>query len=354
MNSIQFEHEPRHILVTGGAGFIGSHVVRQLRQRWPDALIRVLHQPRENLANLQDLFGLELIPGDITSTNDMRSATMGCDVVFHLAAIYAFWLPDMSVMHRVNVEGTRTVLQAALEAGVRRVVYTSSAVCFAGHGDQVRATESSPFAMQISPYAVSKHHAHQVALEFVARGLNVVLVCPVAPVGPGDIAPTPTGRMIIDMFKYPLPLSPVSEMNVIDVRDCAKGHLLALTHGRCGESYLLAGENYTYHDLLRRAMRLCGQRKPIITLPLSVLRPASRVLLFTTRFTRRAPVLTPVEVELTRMGLVCDGRKAREELGLAVRPIESTLSDALAWFASQGHLSNVSVSRRALQLAEGI
>lgn len=337
---------PNRILLTGGAGFIGSNVVRTLRERYPQTRLRVLHLPKENLFNLQGMNDIELMAGDITNAADVERAVNGCDVVFHLAAIYAFWLPDMSVMHRVNVDGTHLVLEECRKQKVRRVVYTSSAVCFSGQSLDIRSDERSPFSMGFQEYAVSKHDSHLVAQDYARQGLDVVIVCPVAPMGPGDVSPTPTGRMITDIFTLPVPLAVKSEINIIDVRDCAMGHVLALEQGKSGESYILGGENYTYADMLRRVLRLCGIRRRVLELPASAMLPVARLMVLATRFTKRPPMVTPTEVEASKRGLVCDASKARRELGLTVRPLEETLRDALAWFVANGYIDTPAVLKR--------
>lgn len=340
---------PRQILLTGGAGFIGSNVVKILRQRYPQAKLRVLHLAKENLLNLSGLDDIELMAGDVTQAVDVERAVAGCDVVFHLAAIYAFWLPDMALMQRVNVDGTRLVLAECLKQQVKRVVYTSSAVCFAGQSLDVVSTEQSPFAMGDQVYARSKHDSHLVAEEFARQGLDVVIVCPVVPIGPGDVGPTPSGRMITDIFSLPVPLAIRSELNLIDVRDCAMGHVLALEKGRTGESYLLGGENYTYADMLRRVLRICGIRRRVWELPPETLRPLAHAMVFATRFTKKPPLLTPTEIDAAKRGLVCDAGKARRELGLTVRPLEETLRDALAWFVANGYITAADVVSRFQQ-----
>lgn len=337
---------PQQILLTGGAGFIGSNVVKVLMDRYPQARLRVLHLPRENLLNLKGLEGIELMAGDITNAADVQRAVSGCDVVFHLAAIYAFWLPDMSAMQRVNVDGTRLLLQECMDQGVKRVVYTSSAVCFSGQGLDVVSDERSPFSMGDMIYATSKHDSHRVAEEFARKGLDVTIVCPVMPLGPGDVGPTPSGRMITDIFTLPIPLAPRSEMNIIDVRDCAMGHVLALEKGRTGESYILGGENYTYADMLRRVLRICGMHRHVWEFPPEALRPLAVAMTAAARFTKKPPLMTPTEVDMAKNGLVCDAGKARRELGLTVRPLEQTLRDALAWFSANGYIQEPEVVQR--------
>jgi len=337
---------PARILLTGGAGFIGSNVVRILRERYPQTQLRVLHLPRENLLNLEGLDDVERMAGDITRPDDCARAVAGCEVVFHLAAIYALWLPDMSVMQRVNVDGTRNLLNACRDAGVRRVVYTSSAVCFCGQGLAIESDERSAFSYQGHAYSVSKWESHQVAEAFARQGLDVVIVCPVAPLGPGDVGPTPTGRMITDIFSLPLPLAVTSRLNFVDVRDCAMGHVLALERGRSGESYILGGENYTYRELLQRVLRLCGLNTRVYELPATLLYPLAHGLQAWAGLSGKAPLLTPAEVDQARKGLVCSAAKARRELGLAVRPLDDTLRDALAWFVRHGYITDARVVAR--------
>lgn len=337
---------PQQILVTGGAGFVGASVVKLLRERYPQATVRVLHLPRENLTNLDGVAGIELMPGDITRRADMDAAVAGCDVVFHLAAIYAVWLPDMSLIQTVNVNGTRTVLEACQRHGVKRVVHTSSAVCYCGHGIDTVCDETSPFAMHGHAYAESKIASHKVAEEFAKKGLDVVIVNPVGPFGPGDVTPTPTGRIITEIFNTPLPTALKTKMNLIDVRDAAMGHILALEKGRTGESYLLGGENYTHVDVVTRVLALAGVKRKVWEVNPSLLMPMAMVMKFVAGFTRKAPFMTPSDLSQAGGGLVCTAEKARRELGLVTRPLDDTLRDALSWFVQHGHITDKRVVAR--------
>lgn len=332
--------DPRQILVTGGAGFIGSHVVKTLRTRYPQAKLRVLHLPKENLFNLRDVDGVELMAGDVTRQADVVRAVAGCDVVFHLAAIYALWLPDLSMMDRVNVEGTRRVLQACLEAGVKRVVHTSSIAVFAGQGAGNSATEASPFRFWESAYCRSKYDSHVLARQYVKLGLDVVIVCPAMPIGPGDVGPTPTGRIITEAFKSPFLIAMDTGPGCyIDVRDCAMGHVLALEKGRTGESYILGGQNYDHHEIMMRLALMTGMNKRIVPMSLRALKPLTVLATWLAdHVTHKAPFFTPVEVEVTRKGLKCDASKARQELGLVVRPVDLSIRDAVKWFAENGYI----------------
>lgn len=334
---------PQQVLITGGAGFIGSSVVKALRLRYPEARLRVLHLPKENLLNLKGVDGIELMPGDLTRPLDVERAVAGCDVVFHLAAVYALWLPDMALLDRVNVDGSRLVFEACLNAGVRRVVYTSSFAVFAGQGLDTACTERSPFALSLSHYSRTKYESHRLAEAYARKGLDVVIVNPTCPVGPGDVGPTPTGRIITDMFKTPVAMAMHTESNYVDVRDCALGHLLALEKGRTGESYILGGENYTHHDIVRRCLRITGIKRRIVTVAPDALKPMAYLMVAMANLTKKPPLTTPVELEITKLGLVADASKARRELGLHVRPIEETLADAISWFVANGYITEPAV-----------
>jgi dihydroflavonol-4-reductase len=334
---------PQQILVTGGAGFIGSNVVKLLRRRYPEARVRVLHLPKENLLNLNGVQGLELVAGDLLNPQDIKRAVAGCDVVFHLAAIYALWLPDMGLMDRVNVDGSRLVLEECLQQGVKRVVYTSSFAVFAGQGLDTACNERSTFALANSHYSRTKYESHKLAERYARKGLDVVIVCPAAPVGPGDVGPTPTGKIITELFRTPVAIALATEANYVDVRDCAMGHVLALEKGRTGESYILGGENYTHEDIVRRALRITGLHRPLIVLPPDALKPAAWLLTALAGITKKAPFTTPVELDITKKGLIADASKARHELGMTVRPIEETLRDAIAWFVEHGYITDPAV-----------
>ena len=332
-------------LVTGGAGFIGSHVVRALLQHY-DAPVRVLHLPKENLLNLQGL-NVELFPGDLTNPADVSAAVEGCDVVFHLAAVYALWLPDMSLMQRVNVDGANNLFRICQQQGVKRVVYTSSFACFAGQGLDTACTEESPFNLPESYYSRTKYEAHKLAEVWARKGLDIVIVCPTCPVGPGDVGPTPTGRVLVEAFNTPVLVGIDTESNYIDVRDCAMGHLLALEKGRTGESYILGGENYTHPDVVRRLQRITGLHRRMVVLQPEWLRPLAKLGVWVAEnVTHKAPFTTEVELVIARRGLVTDASKARHELGLQVRPLEESIQDALLWFIEHGYIKDAEVIER--------
>ena len=336
-------------LVTGAAGFIGSHVVRALLDG--GHAVRALHLPGEDLRNLAGL-DVERLAGDVTDAAAMRRAVAGCDWVFHLAAIYALWTRDPERMRRVNVEGTRTVLEAARDAGVRRVVHTSSIARFGGQGRGRRATEASDFALGPTSdlYSRTKHEAHELARAFSAE-LDVVLVAPTGPIGPGDVAPTPTGRLLLRALTLPVIVVADSVTNFADVRDIARGHVLAAERGRRGESYLLGHEDLSQAELARRALARFGLRRPIVTVPLPAARLAAHAAVRLAERTGRAPLLTPAAVAIAALGLAADCGKAVRELGLPQSPIDDALADAFAWFAANGYLPDGALGRRAARAA---
>lgn len=343
------------VLVTGGAGFIGSNVVKALVQE--GHAVRVLHLPRENLANLSG-FDVEKLSGDITDPTSLTKAMKGCELVFHMAAIYALWLPDASLMRKVNVEGTRNVLSAAKRAGVRRVVYTSTAGCFGGQPRGIRATEASPCALAKTgdAYILTKYEAHKLALQAAADGQDVVLVGPTGPIGPGDIGPTPTGRLLITVATLPALAVPAAINNMVDVRDVARGHLLAAEKGVSGETYLLGNRDLSGAEMAGIVHELLGVRRPVVTIPRLLEGVASQLaghaaLWVTEHVTNKPPLVTPTAAKIGSLGTSCDCSKAVRELGLPQTPVEIAIRDALAWFARHGYIKPTGIARRLRTVA---
>lgn len=324
-------------LVTGSAGFIGSNVVRALVEDGHD--VRALHLPTDDLRNLRGI-EVERIAGDITDRAALRAAVRGTEVVFHLAAVYALWTRDKSLMQRVNVEGTRNVLDAARAEGVRRVVHTSSIARFGGQGPHRRATEESAFALGPTgdAYARSKADAHEVAVS-AARDQDVVIVAPCGPIGPGDAGPTPTGRLLLSTVKMPIAVVADTTTNFADVRDMARAHVLAAERGKRGETYLLGCRDVSLAEIARMALAALGTKKRVVVAPFFAASLLARGLrCVADRVTRRPPLFTPQAVAIAKLGLRADCSKSVRELGMPQSPIERAVADAMAWFGREGYL----------------
>ena len=327
-------------MVTGGAGFIGSNLVRALLQRGVE--VSVLHLPGDNLINLRGL-DVRLVPGSVLDSSAVRRALEGCRQLYHLAAIFALWLPDMDLMRRVNVEGTVNVLKTARALGIEKTVYCSSIALFGGQGPGRLATEDSPYALGDtgSYYAETKKMAHDAVLDIAREGMNITIAAPCGPLGPGDYGPTPTGRALTSAINLPVALHIDTVSNMIDVRDVAEGHVLAMEKGAPGRSYLLGRHNISYGELSAMALRFAGLRKPVIRPPRFLrffaghaARAYSRII------SRRPPLLTPAEVRIAEKGLAADCSRAERELGLSVRPLEVSVRDALVWFSRNGYITH--------------
>lgn len=341
------------IFVTGGAGFIGSHVVKLLLQR--SYQVKVLHLPNEKLDNLADVREqIELQTGDITEYSQVIAAMKGCDQVIHLAAVYALWLPDQDLMRRVNVQGTENILRAAKELSLGRVVCTSSIARFGGQGCDVygkvkSGTENSPFALAAtkSVYAITKAEGHEVAVNAAKAGQDVVICAPTGPVGPGDIGPTPTGKLILTVATLPLLATPDTVTNFGDVRDIALGHVLALEKGKTGETYLLGHQNVSALELARLTMEILEIKKPVIPVPFKLAKVGGYLALWFTQYiSRKPPLITPEAVAISELHLAVDCSKAVKELGLPQTDIKTSLTDALIWFANNGYIKNKSLVKK--------
>ena len=325
------------ILVTGGSGYIGSAVVRQLLEGGGE--LRVLVRETDDLSNLGGL-DVELVYGDITDFHSVMGALDGCDRVFHLAAIYAIWLPDPKLMSWVNVNGTQTVLEACLRRGVEKVVYTSSVAALGAHGRERPADESARFnlAHTRDGYYLSKFRAEQVVLDYFRRGLPVVIVNPTNPCGPREIVPTPNGQLIINVIKGKLPGYVDGGINVSDISDTAKGHVLAMEKGRAGEKYVLGNTNVSVKEYFDLIAELGGGKSPSIRIPSSVAVFSGYLYELLAMLTRRPPVTTAAWVRVGSQYSFWDSSKAVEELGMPQTPIRESIEGAIDWFRANGKL----------------
>jgi dihydroflavonol-4-reductase len=322
-------------LVTGGTGFIGSAVVRRLLAR--GRRVRCLVEaaaPRQNLDGLD----VEIVVGDVLDWDGIARAIAGCDAVYHLAAIYRLWMPDERVIYEVNCEGTKNVLFAALRAGVRRVVHTSS-IAAVGVDDDGIANEASPFRdwNAASAYIRSKYLSDLDARRFAAEGLPVVIVCPAFPFGERDIAPTPTGSFIVEALHRRVPGYTAGGFCAVDVDDVAECHVLAEERGRVGERYIAGGHNVTYRDFYDAVTRIAGLPPIRRRLPSRAVVAIAWGMEAWARRTGTPPRITVQAARYALRRAWFDAGKARRELGMPETPLEVTIDKAVRWFRDHGY-----------------
>ena len=324
-------------LVTGATGFVGAALARTLcAAGWQ---VRVLVRAGSDRRNLRALT-VEEAPGDLTDSASLGRAVERCDAVFHAAADYRLWVPDPEQMYRANVEGTQKLLEAAHRAGVQRIVYTSSVATIGLPADGGPGTEATPVGLtdMVGHYKRSKFLAEQKALEAAAGGVPVVIVNPAAPVGPRDIKPTPTGRIVLDAALGRMPAYVDTGLNVVHVDDVASGHVLAFHHGRVGERYILGGENLPLREILLEVTRLAGRSPPRVRLPHGAVLPIAHAAEFFARLTGKPTRVTVDSVRMARKRMYFSSDKAVRELGYRFRPARLAFEDALRWFREEGYL----------------
>jgi dihydroflavonol-4-reductase len=326
------------VLVTGGTGFVGSAVTRALIDsgRRIRALVRA-GSPRDNLAGLD----VELIEGDLRDPASLDRAMAGAGALFHVAADYRLWAPDPEEILRNNLTGTRHVMDAALRHGVARIVYTSSVATLAPRADGAPADEGGPLdaARAIGAYKKSKVAAERLVQAMVAeQGLPAVIVNPSTPIGPRDIKPTPTGRIIVEAARGRMPGYVDTSLNLVHVDDVAAGHVAALARGRIGELYILGGENVTLARMLAEIARLVGRRPPRLCIPRAAIFPIAVAAETLARVTRREPFVTLDGLRMAKHHMVFASAKAERELGYRARPFTEGLAEAIAWFRQAGYL----------------
>jgi dihydroflavonol-4-reductase len=325
------------VLVTGATGFIGGNLARRLCQRGYE--VRALVRPGANTLTIDGL-GVEQIPGDILDRDSMDRALEGCQSVFHCAAIYAFWSRTPELIHRTNVDGTKTVLQAARQAGISRVVFTST-VSTMGFGPGKLSTEETPLDPNhlIGNYKNSKYQAELMALGMFEAGLPVVIVNPTAPVGPWDVKPTPTGRIILDFMRGRIPAYLDTGMNLVNVEDVAEGHILAMERGIPGQRYLLGNNNVSLLEIFRILQEITGRRAPRWRIPYWMALAAGYLdEAVEGRILSREPRIPVEGIKVARSPMYVDCEKAVRELGLPQNSIEVALEKAVRWFTDYGHV----------------
>jgi dihydroflavonol-4-reductase len=323
------------LFVTGSTGFVGSHVAQLAAQQGAD--LRVLARTTSNLTHLPR--HAEVVTGDLRNPTAFVSALEGCDALIHVAADYRLWVPKPDEMYKANVEGTRELLRLAREAGVPRVVYTSSVATMGFHGDAV-VDEDTPVseAAMIGHYKRSKWLAEQVAIEAARSGQAIIILNPTTPIGSLDTKPTPTGRIVVDFLNKNFPAYVDTGLNLVDVDEIARMHLVALERGRPGERYILGGENLTLKQILDRLAAITGLPSPTMKVPHAV---AMAFAFFDETITGRLRGKEPrATVEAVRMGrkmMFASSAKAERELGLRVLSVEDALRSACRWFVANGY-----------------
>lgn len=324
------------LFITGATGFVGAHVAQLAAQQ--GAELRLLSRSSSNRSHLPA--NADVITGDLRDPSAFASALQGCDALIHVAADYRLWVPDPAEMYKANVEGTRALLRAAREAGVPRVVYTSSVATMGFQYDGTVVDEDTPVseAAMIGHYKRSKWLAEQVALEAARAGQHVMVLNPTTPIGALDTKPTPTGRIVVDFLNRNFPAYVDTGLNLVDVEEIARMHLVALEHGTPGRRYILGGENLTLKQILDRLAAITGLPSPTMKVPHAV---AMAFAFFDETITGRLRGMEPrATVEAVRMGrktMFASSARAERELGLRVMSVDSALRSACAWFIANGY-----------------
>lgn len=318
---------------------MGSHVARVLAEQ--GAYLRLLVRSSSNPKNIEDLRA-DRVVGDLCDPASVEKTMSGCDTVFHVAADYRLWVRDPDQMYRANVEGTRVILDAARRNGIRRVVYTSSVATMGFHENLPLTDEDSPVvvANMIGHYKRSKFLAEEVAMEAGRGGQHVMIVNPTTPVGERDIKPTPTGRIILDFLKGKFPAYVDTGLNLVDVTECARGHIAALEKGRSGQRYILGGENLTLKQILDKLAVITGLLSPNIKVPYWMALATGVVDQVVTGYIRgREPRATIDAVRMGRKKMFVSSAKAERELGWKNVPVGDALRRAVQWFQSNGYVN---------------
>ena len=326
------------ILITGANGFVGAAVVRQLLAA--GHAVRALIRPTSARANLDGL-AVEIVQGDLRDAASLTRAMAGVRFVFHVAADYRLWARRPQEIVQTNVEGTRALMEAALRAGVERVVYTSSVATLKARPDGAPSDETLPLdpASAIGAYKYSKVVAERLVETMVAeRNLPAVVVNPSTPIGPRDVRPTPTGRIIVEAAAGRMPAYVDTGLNLVHVDDVAAGHLLALAKGRIGARYILGGQDVLLSGMLREIARQVGRSPPRLKLPRQLIFPIAYAAEAVATFSGREPFVTTTGLRLAKDRMFFTSAKAERELGYGARPYNEAVAEAIAWFRQHGYL----------------
>jgi dihydroflavonol-4-reductase len=324
-------------LVTGASGFLGAHIVRELLN--DGASVRALIRSGSDRRNLAGV-DVEVVTGDLLDKQSLAKALKGCDTLFHAAADYRLWVKDPASMYAANVEGTENVLETALAAGLEKVVYTSSVGTLGNPGDGTPGDEDTAvsFADMAGHYKKSKFLAERKADSFVLRGLPLVIVNPSTPVGPLDIKPTPTGKIIVDFVSRRMPAYLNTGLNLVPVEDCAKGHILAAQKGRIGEKYILGGEDTSLAKMLNMLSEISGVPAPRICLPYRPVLAAAWINEAFSAIIGKEPLIPLAGVQMAKKLMYFSSKKAKMELGFEATSVYNALERAVGWFRTNGYI----------------
>ena len=325
------------VLVTGATGFVGGNLARELWNRGYE--VRALTRPGSNTLTTEGT-GIHRIEGDILDRESLDHAMKGCEAVFHCAAAYTFWSKDPEGVRRANVEGTVNVLERAVAVGVERVVYTSTVSTIGIPGDGSLGDEWTPLTPQAlhGHYKQSKFDAEQEALRLAGQGVPVVVVNPTAPVGPWDVKPTPTGKIILDFLRRKIPAYLATGMNLVDVADVSAGHILALERGIDGERYILGNRNVTLKEMFSLLSSITGLSAPRVRLPYwLVVGVGYAEQAVSAGLLRREPLIPVEGVVASKKPAWVSSQRAITELGLPQSPVEQALAQAVEWFTANGY-----------------
>jgi dihydroflavonol-4-reductase len=325
------------VFITGATGFVGGHVARTYASE--GASLRLLTRQTSRLDSLAGI-DADTVVGDLREPEKLRSALTGCDALAHVAADYRLWVRDPAEMYAANVDGTRELLKIAREVGVQRVVYTSSVATMGFKSDGSIVNEETPVSLadMIGHYKRSKFLGEQEALQAAQAGQHVMILNPTTPIGPGDAKPTPTGRIVVDFLNKKFPAYVDTGLNLVDVDEVARMHVVALEKGTPGERYILGGENLTLKQILDRMSSITGVPSPTMKVPHAV---AMAFAFFDENFTGRLRGKEPrATVEAVRMGqktMFASSAKAERDLGFKVLPVYHALRSAIDWFITHGY-----------------
>ncbi len=328
------------VFLTGATGFVGSHVASAYAEA--GASLRLLTRSTSNCAALENFRDAEIVVGDLRQAASLRSALGGCDALVHVAADYRLWVRDPQAMYAANVEGTRVLLRVAREAGVPRVVYTSSVATMGFQKDGTIVDEATPVSLRdmIGHYKRSKFLAEREAVAAARSGQHVILLNPTTPIGAGDRKPTPTGRIIVDFLNRRFPAYVETGLNLVDVGEVARMHLVALERGTPGERYILGGENLTLKQILDRMSAITGLPSPRLRVPHSVAMIfAFFDELITGRLRGREPRATVEAVRMGKKMMFASSAKAQRDLGFEILPVYPALRSAIDWFVANGYVT---------------